>query len=589
MGMAKKLADRFRNLRLLPKFLLILALAMALVCTSTFAALRIPYAAYDEQLYRSCMQMMAVFAGHIQDGLAEIEELSFRILADNVLQESLTTMADKPVTTASWGAAKNAVGDRMAYFSMWFSHARSLQLETADGQDFTQGFGQTSVAHEISEERIALAHGSNGREVWLLEEKSARLFLLREIREVHHLSLRPLATILIEMDLNGLVETQRQNMHWLNSPLSCAIYSGDVCLYSSDERVRGLSPAGEDGYQKISQDGQAALCVRFTADNGWRYVTLVDYSVIEATVRAAERITMGVIVTASLLALVLSAWMIASLLKHLKILLHKFDAFAADGVPVPETPNPYQSRKDEIGQLHRHFDRMTREYDRITRENAEKQQLLQEKQMQQLRAQVRPHFLYNTLESIYCLAIGSEDKRIATMTNALGKMLRASLNDKRDVVTVGEDLQIARECLHIQLLRYGDRLRVEEEIAESFLSCQIPAMTIQPLVENAVHHAAEEMLEICTIRLGARTVDGDVEILVEDNGPGMDEDILEKLESGAIKPEGLGIGMRNIHRRVQYAFSSQYGLRVKSTPGHTQIIIRLPDTRGGSRGQAFDA
>ena len=149
-------------------------------------------------------------------------------------------MADKPVTTASWGAAKNAVGDRMAYFSMWFSHARSLQLETADGQDFTQGFGQTSVAHEISEERIALAHGSNGREVWLLEEKSARLFLLREIREVHHLSLRPLATILIEMDLNGLVETQRQNMHWLNSPLSCAIYSGDVCLYSSDERVRGL-------------------------------------------------------------------------------------------------------------------------------------------------------------------------------------------------------------------------------------------------------------------------------------------------------------------------------------------------------------
>ena len=80
-----------------------------------------------------------------------------------------------------------------------------------------------------------------------------------------------------------------------------------------------------------------------------------------------------------------------------------------------------------------------------------------------------------------------------------------------------------------------------------------------------------------------------MEILVEDNGPGMDEDILEKLESGAIKPEGLGIGMRNIHRRVQYAFSSQYGLRVKSTPGHTQIIIRLPDTRGGSRGQAFDA
>lgn len=73
--------------------------------------------------------------------------------------------------------------------------------------------------------------------------------------------------------------------------------------------------------------------------------------------------------------------------------------------------------------------------------------------MQQLRAQVRPHFLYNTLESIYCLAKDAGNERIATMTNALGKMLRASLNDKRDVVTVAEDLDIARQYMHIQLIR----------------------------------------------------------------------------------------------------------------------------------------
>ena len=104
------------------------------------------------------------------------------------------------------------------------------------------------------------------------------------------------------------------------------------------------------------------------------------------------------------LALILGVLLISSVVQHLKILVDKFDTFAITGKPVPEDNGPYLTRRDELGQLHRHFDKMTRDYDRMTRDNYEQQRLLQEKQMQQLRAQVRPHFLYNTLESIYCLA-----------------------------------------------------------------------------------------------------------------------------------------------------------------------------------------
>ena len=104
-------------------------------------------------------------------------------------------------------------------------------------------------------------------------------------------------------------------------------------------------------------------------------------------------------------------------------------------------------------------------------------------------------------------------------------------------------------------------------------------MTIQPLVENAIHHAAEKCWTSASFRVsGAATADG-VDIIVQDNGPGTDEDILNKLESGEVQPEGLGIGMRNIHKRVQHAFSEQYGLRVCSEEGQTQIIVHLPDTR----------
>lgn len=197
---------------------------------------------------------------------------------------------------------------------------------------------------------------------------------------------------------------------------------------------------------------------------------------------------------------------------------------------------------------------------------------------------MRPHFLYNTLESIYCLAKNAQDERIAAMTDALGKMLRASLNDKRDVVSVEEDLQITKEYLRIQLLRYGDRLRVEYDLEESLLCCRIPAMTIQPLVENAVHHAAEEMLETCVIRIGGRAEDGAVDLYVEDNGPGMDEDMLAKLESGEIKPEGMGIGLRNIHRRCSTPSPTATACASRANPTIPESSFICP-TRGGGTGR----
>ena len=574
-----RLTKFFDNLRLREKFLGILLLAMILACTGTFCTLRIPFAAYDEQLNKSSLQVISLFAGKIQAETENIEALSYRILADNVLQENLSIMKGKPSRLA-WMNAHSEVSQRMAYFSVWFNTALTVQLKAADGSTFMQFFGNDATGDELTDERVALADERQGREQWVItQDEPAKIFLVRQVREIKNFTMAPLATMFIQLDLQSVVERCRRSMEVLGSPLSCAVYSGETCLYASDEQVRSISGAGEDGYEKLRLNGQSALCVRYTASNGWRYVTLVDYSAIDETVGSATRSSVAVSACVALLALALSAHLIGGILTHLMRLLDKFDAFAASGAPVPEGRSPYQTRRDEIGQLHRHFDKMTRDYDRLSRENEEKRQLLQETQLQLLRAQVRPHFLYNTLESIYCLAKTAKDERIAVMTESLGRMIRASLNDRRDIVTVAEDVKVVQEYMRIQSLRYGERLRVEYEVPEEFARCLIPAMTIQPLVENAIHHAAEEMLETCVIHIRARAAEDGVDVIVEDNGPGLDEDILRKLDSGEIRADGLGIGMRNIHRRVQYAFSEKYGLRVECTPGCTRVIIALPGTK----------
>ena len=575
----QKLIRFWQNLRLRAKFLLILLVGIVPVGVVAIVTLYIPLRAYDRQFYKSSAQMISLFAEQIQDELMDYEDISYRILTDTALQENLSIMKEAAPGTLTWINAQTKVANRVAYYSLWFSNAVSFQLKTSRGNSYNHFFEVSAGSDELTEERITAAVNHRGRFVWLTEEGAqTRLFLVREIREMQDMDLDTLGCLLIEVDFPALVEQYNHSMAQMGVMPRCAVYNDGLCLYASDAAIQTLG-VGEDGYTYMKLDGQPMLCVRYTSSNGMKYVTLVDYSGIRATTLVAVSVTILCILAAVLLTLAVSTGLIDNILNDLQLLLQKFDAFAISGEPITTHNSPYQGRLDEIGDLHRGFDWMTRVWTRVNHEKEEQRHLLQEKQIQQLRAQIRPHFLYNTLESIYCLAQNLEDQRIAVMTNALGKLLRSSLNDKRDVITVSEDLQVTRDYLSIQQIRYGERLQVEYDFPQDILPCRIPAMTIQPLVENAIHHAAEKMLDVCVIRVsGAATADG-VDIIVQDNGPGTDEDILNKLESGEVQPEGLGIGMRNIHKRVQHAFSEQYGLRVCSEEGQTQIIVHLPDTR----------
>ena len=575
----QKLIRFWQNLRLRAKFLLILLVGIVPVGIVAIVTLYIPLRAYDRQLYKSSAQMISLFAEQIQDELMNFEDISYRILTDTALQENLSIMKEAAPGTLTWINAQTKVANRVAYYSLWFSNAVSFQLKTSRGNSYNHFFEVSAGSDELTEERITAAVNHRGRFVWLTEEGAqTRLFLVREIREMQDMDLDTLGCLLIEVDFPALVEQYNHSMAQMGVMPRCAVYNDGLCLYASDAAIQTLG-VGEDGYTYMKLDGQPMLCVRYTSSNGMKYVTLVDYSGIRATTLVAVSVTILCILAAALLTLAVSTGLIDNILNDLQLLLQKFDAFAISGEPITTHNSPYQGRLDEIGDLHRGFDWMTRVWTRVNHEKEEQRHLLQEKQIQQLRAQIRPHFLYNTLESIYCLAQNLEDQRIAVMTNALGKLLRSSLNDKRDVITVSEDLQVTRDYLSIQQIRYGERLQVEYDFPQDILPCRIPAMTIQPLVENAIHHAAEKMLDVCVIRVsGAATADG-VDIIVQDNGPGTDEDILNKLESGEVQPEGLGIGMRNIHKRVQHAFSEQYGLRVCSEEGQTQITVHLPDTR----------
>ncbi len=297
------------NIKVRTKFLCILMLAMLLVLSGVLATFHMPYDAYDRQLYKSITQVITLFAGQIQSELDDVQEISMRILSDNVLQKNLSLLKRLPVNTTAWVEAKNEVTDRMANFSLWFSSGFSLQLKTPGGTSFSRFFRIAYVPDsDMLPERIQDAAHHEGRAVWRLESRDGEmthLFLLREIREIEGLSLDTLATLQIEPDLKTIIENRLHMLNELGTPLSCAVYSADgVCLYAGNERLRRTMP-GDDGYERIRQPEEDLLCVRYTAPGGWRYVALIlvhghdrhDDAAgpgdDDSPVRAVQRIGMG--------------------------------------------------------------------------------------------------------------------------------------------------------------------------------------------------------------------------------------------------------------------------------------------------------
>jgi hypothetical protein len=180
------------------------------------------------------------------------------------------------------------------------------------------------------------------------------------------------------------------------------------------------------------------------------------------------------------------------------------------------------------------------------RRAAEARTLAREAELQALRIQLNPHFLFNSLHSISALATG-DGARAREMCLRLGDFLRSSLGlGSRDSITLGEELGLARSYLEVERVRFGERLRVETDIAADCEHCAVPALMLQPLVENAVKHGIAGLVEGGAIRLAARRVENDVSITLEN-----------AFDPEAPPRRSTGVGQSNVRRRLQVRYGAE--------------------------------
>lgn len=202
--------------------------------------------------------------------------------------------------------------------------------------------------------------------------------------------------------------------------------------------------------------------------------------------------------------------------------------------------------------------------------------MLRDAQMNALQAQINPHFLYNTLETIRFM-ISMKDERAVEMVKLLAKLFRISIGNEEPYVTFRKELEHVQLYIDLQRYRYPGRFSVVYEIEKHFLDLYTLKFILQPIVENSILHAFNTIKEGGLITISVQEFDGKILVSVRDNGQGMDPLTLDRVhsdlrESGRIN----SVGLRNVHERIKLNFGSDYGLKIESNDEGTEVIMLLP-------------
>lgn len=234
-------------------------------------------------------------------------------------------------------------------------------------------------------------------------------------------------------------------------------------------------------------------------------------------------------------------------------------------------------RTDEIGALTDSFNCML---DRInTLVNQVYQQELAQKnaEIEALQAQINPHFLYNTLDTIIWLVETGKNEQAVEMVTSLSNFFRSSLSQGRDIITLGEEEIHVRSYLEIQQVRYRDILRYEIHVQPELRGCVLPKLTLQPLVENALYHGIKLRRGLGCILVDAAQEDDRVRITVRDDGAGMPPERLQQLRQSLDTEEQVGFGLRTVYRRLRLLYGEQCSMELESEPGAgTTVTLRFP-------------
>lgn len=242
-------------------------------------------------------------------------------------------------------------------------------------------------------------------------------------------------------------------------------------------------------------------------------------------------------------------------------------------------------RTDEIGVLYRTFNHMTGEMKRLIDTIYREQEALRKQELKALQAQINPHFLYNTLDSIIWSLRMKKVEESIDMLAALTDFFKISLSKGKDIITIEEEVKHISSYLSIQHQRYREKFDYDINVDPALLGCRTPKLILQPMVENAIYHGLKPKEGMGYLYIHIFAEGDDILMRVEDTGMGMPKERVERLNgelaSISSDQQGTGYGVRNVNDKIKIVFGKEYGVKIQSVEGEGTIVTLRIHKNGG--------
>ena len=421
-----------------------------------------------------------------------------------------------------------------------------------------------------------LFEDSTFRYYWVIS--SSRVVELTENRDSQ------MGVLLVDMDfssisrmMNQINEVGNGQYYYLcNSDGDIIYHPRQIQISDGISRENSIKAASyKDGvYDETFEGTQRKVIVNTISYTGWKLVGVIPYSIFTHEMLNIRYFIAMVTLLMAMMLTIINRVVAERISRPIRKLNHSVMEYEAG-----KKPEIYIGGSWEIRHLGYSIQSSYEKSEKLMQEIVWEQNERRKSELDALQSQINPHFLYNALDSITWMIEGERNDDAAFMISQLAKLFRISLSKGHTIISVKDELQHAQSYMNIQRVRYKDAFSVTFDVEPELEKYCAVKLTLQPILENAINYGVDPMDDCGEIRVCVRK-EGELLVLsVEDNGIGMSEEEVELLltDNNRVPKHGSGVGLINIHNRLQILFGKEYGLVIESEPDEgTKVSIQIP-------------
>ena len=459
---------------------------------------------------------------------------------------------------------------------------QAVSIFDLKGNNYTYDIssGRQDILNALPLDKLQeLAREAGGRPIWYVdfEKSDGNIYLTRIINDIDTFNEVGLLVIQVHM------APMKHDYASLSSKIFDEIYLLDaednMVFSSSDEviNVEILDRSEESGVFYEDDSKERMISYRRIENPDWVVVTAISKDALLEDVNQFTRYAFMVFVP---LAVLLSMFTIFESM-HMVESIDKIVSGMKDVGVGKKHVNIEVDRGDEIGFLADSFNDMSNEIESLVENIYEEQLTRKETEIKALQAQINPHFLYNTLETINWHAQLKGAPEISHMVTALSSIMEATIGRDNKLITFRDEMKYIENYISIMTYRYEGRLVFNKNIDPSIMNIKIPRLILQPIVENSINHGIGQTTTRGEINITAKKKNDHIVIEVCDNGKGMNEAALEEV---MLKINGdhdsKSIGLENVNKRLKLFYGDAYGIRVMSELNKfTKVVMIIPEKK----------